>query len=346
MHDVPNADTGASRYLFISPRLVIEDVNMCAGALVWGFPSISAFVGFSVALERSPAAQRHGVTITGVGVVHHDHTHHVYGDPFVKMFCLTRNPLDKSGKTPGIVEEGRMRLEASFVFELEFKGGAQPGLDEARTIGDALWQQMLQMRVCGGRPHAVDRGLRRPIIEPISSGADGSEQETHAKQMRRLSRNLLPGFALVSRAGLLAGHTACFKVGNPEATSLDAFLDLCRWSSRSIEKDGKVQWEKDARKGWLVPIGVGFSAISKKFAAGEVKGARDDVTPLVVAEPVYSLGEFIAPHRIRSLESLLWRLDIDALEEHRLYIAKNDHELVHQARSDMASAALEGGDDI
>ena len=335
MSDYPSANSDDQRYIMVTPRLIIEDVNTAAGALVWGFPSISSFVGFSVALERSSAAQRNDVMITGVGVIHHDHTHHVYSNKGINLFILKAKPLNQLGKTEGIVQEARMRLEASFVFEICFKDVIHKSADELDEVARSLWKQIQEMRICGGRPNAAGRGLKNPILEPISTGEEGSDQETHAKQMRRLARPLMPGFALVSRAGLLISHTAKYKQDNPGSTGLDSFLDLCRWNNRRVEENGQVTWEKDVRKGWIVPISVGFAPITKVFGPGIVSGARDDQTHLCVVEPVYSLGEFVSPHRIHTLESILWRFDRGAFENHGLYISCNAHEDVLRSEDEI-----------
>lgn len=338
MSEYQSNDSAANPHILVTPRLIIEDVNTAAGALVWGFPSISSFVGFSVALERSSAAQQHGVMITGVGVIHHDHTHHVYGKKGFKLFCLNAKPLNQSGKTDGIVQEARMRLEASFIFEIVFKDGLQKTADELNHISLSLWKQIQQMRICGGRPNAAGRGLKNPILEPISSGEEGSEQETHAVQMRRLARPLMPGFALVGRAGLLTSHTAKYTEENPGSTNFDAFLDLCSRKYRCVKENTKFIWEAEARKGWIVPIGVGFAPITKVFEPGVVSGARDDQTPLCVVEPVYSIGEFVSPHRIQNAESIFWRFDLEAYEKHQLYISRNDHEATLRSADDILEA--------
>ena len=65
--------------------------------------------------------------------------------------------------------------------------------------------------------------------------------------------------------------------------------------------------------GWTVPIPVGYASLTgKPYGAGEVAHARDNTTPLAFVESVYSLGEWISPHRLHNVQALLWHADTNS----------------------------------
>ena len=63
------------------------------------------------------------------------------------------------------------------------------------------------------------------------------------------------------------------------------------------------------KPGYLVPIMVGYKAISSVYPAGNVKNTRDTDTPVCFVEAAHSVGEWKGIHRIKSMEELnacLW----------------------------------------
>jgi CRISPR-associated protein Csy2 len=162
---------------------------------------------------------------------------------------------------------------------------------------------------------------------------DANEEES-AKQWRRLKRLLLPGFALVLREDRLVEHTATLKADDENATAMDAWLDLsrlnheCRVETQKDEKNGQekevVHWEiRRPYPGWLVPIPVGYGALSDLYGSGEVANARDPDTPFRFVESLYSIGEWVSPHRIHDPEALLWFVENDL--ERGLYRLNNTY---------------------
>ena len=102
--------------------------------------------------------------------------------------------------------------------------------------------------------------------------------------------------------------------------ALDAVLDCLKVThSSSVDENGKVIWtSKRNAQGWLVPIAVGFQGISE---LGIAKNQRDADTPHRFAEAVLTLGEFIMPYRIESIDQLLWQYHVDL--ENNLYLCQN-----------------------
>lgn len=141
----------------------------------------------------------------------------------------------------------------------------------------------------------------------------GGSDEQRRKNQRRLTRRLLPGFALVSREALLQQHLETLRTTLPEATTLDALLDLCRinfeppaTSSEEEASPPDAAWQVRDKPGWLVPIPAGYNALSPLYLPGEVRNARDGETPLRFVENLFGLGEWLSPHRVAALSDLLW----------------------------------------
>src|SRR5690625_2928135 len=102
--------------LLILPRLRVQNANAISSPLTWGFPSMTAFTGFMHALERR-LPESLDINFEAVGVVCHRFEPQISND-YVRRFHLTRNPVDRGGKTAAIVEEGRAHLEVTLIFDV------------------------------------------------------------------------------------------------------------------------------------------------------------------------------------------------------------------------------------
>jgi CRISPR-associated protein Csy2 len=328
--------------ILVLPQLRIQNANAIGSPLTHGFPSITAFTGLMWALERKLSRAGVPLRLHAVGVICHDHQEQVT-QGYVRSFNLTRTPVGKDGSTAAIVEEGRMHLQITLVFAVSEKqapgaatvlvqGNDAQLADWARLAGDAL----ATMRVAGGSvlPSRPVPGKRvRPWLEIVPD-----DPEQVAKSFHIWRRQWLPGFALVGRDDLLAARLQHLHATQPEATLLDAWLDAARFNHQPLASedgtpapDGKVAWGDPLRakgSGWVVPIPVGYAALTEQHATGSVRNARDDSVPLRFVESVYSLGEWISPHRLQSLQQLLWRAETD--EDLGLYRCRNSYRPILQ----------------
>lgn len=313
------------QHLLLLPRLRIQNANAISSPMTWGFPAMSAFMGLMQALERN-LPDDIKLVFNEIGVVCHRLDPQVTSGGVIRAFHLTRNPVDKTGSTAAIVEEGRAHLEISLLIGVEADGSDDLKSAERRqAIAQQLYQQVQGMRIAGGSVMPPRSGERRYRPELISLDAN---EEKGAQQWRRLKRKLLPGFALVLRDDRLTEHTATLKAQDKSATSFDAWLDLSRlnYECRVIESEdsGKEQASWKIRRpypGWLVPIPVGYGAISDLFDPGTVANARDPRVPFQFVESLYSIGEWVSPHRIKHPEALMWFVENDL--EHGIYRLSN-----------------------
>ncbi|MCK0715245.1 type I-F CRISPR-associated protein Csy2 [Chromohalobacter sarecensis] len=306
--------------LLVLPRLRIQNANAISSPMTWGFPAMSAFVGMMHALERKLAAADINVSLDRIGVICHDVEAQATEGGYTRAFHLTRNPVDKTGGTAAIVEEGRIHLDITLIFAITAQATDEQRQQIAQQAGDI----MAGMRIAGGSvmPNPrVSPDWQRPMW--IALDDDSSERE---KQFKRLKRRWLPGFALVLRDDRLAEHIGTLQAQDENATVLDAWLDLSRLNHEChVDPESEqVSWEvRRPYPGWLVPIPVGYGAISEHFEPGSVANARDTQTPFRFVESIYSIGQWISPHRLTSPEDLLWYVDNDL--DAGLYRLNNDY---------------------
>jgi CRISPR-associated protein Csy2 len=306
-------DLVPSTALLVLPRLRVQNANAISSPMTWGFPSITAFTGLMTALERRLGRDA-GIAFFRVGVICHGFDPQVTRGGYTRAFHLTRNPVLQDGSTGGIVEEGRVHLDITLVFEVTLSS-ALLGEAERVQLAARICDLVAGMRIAGGSVMPPLPGaLRRPSRAQLMLVSDNLEQRR--KDFRQLRRRWLPGYALVSRDDLLQTRLAELQKTAVESTLLDAWLDLARLNyraTRQVKVDDKtgesvdtVEWASDVRAGWTVPIPVGFASLSNVHPAGTVAGARDPGVPFCFVESVYSIGQWISPHRLDDVNDLLW----------------------------------------
>lgn len=305
-------------HLVVLPHLKVHNANAVSSPLTHGFPSITAFLGLMWALERRTRALGLDLAFNAVGVVCHGYEEQTTEGGFVKSFRLTRNPVGKDGGTAAIVEEGRIHLDLSLVLAVHAETWDQ---DAQRRDLQTLTELLQGMRVAGGTLLS-SAPRHRAWIADFTSG----DPDDRARVFHRLRTRLLPGTALVARDDLIDQRLRELQAGNPDASRLDAWLSLSRinWYYDAAANAGKGGWQHDRKgRGWVVPIPVGYGALGERHAAGSVPNARDATTPFRFVESLYSMGEWIGPHRLHSPLDLLWYADSQS--EHGLYRCRNDY---------------------
>ncbi|MEM9101263.1 MAG: type I-F CRISPR-associated protein Csy2 [Pseudomonadota bacterium] len=302
-------------------RLHLEGANAIAG-LTWGFPAITNFLGFTHALQRKLAGE-FGVEFLKCAVICHWHQALTNDNNYYQTFNITRNPLDKSGNTASINEEGKMHCEVSLV--IAYREGDDIELDDENY--DALEHRILELtkasKVAGGRVERVKsvKILAKPYVE---------------ENTPKLLRSLLPGFALVSRHPLLEEAQQKYrdKHSNQSNHDLSAWLQFAQIRHQSTQEntDGeddtspKIIWERiQETEGWIKPIAVGYQAISPLYEPGEMALLRDMAVSSRHVEWLYSLGEWISPHRVNGFDEIFWQYDY---RNDSQYLCVNDYESI------------------
>jgi CRISPR-associated protein Csy2 len=308
--------------LILLPRLKVQNANAISGPLSWGFPSPTAFTGFVHALQRKFSAQLEE-GFAGVGIVCHQFDPQVFQPPGrrTQVFRLTRNPVGKDGGTAALVEEGRAHLEVSLLIAVkDYKPDS-----EGQYFAEQLLEAAQGMRLAGGSLLPQEGKRTAALWTPLAGDVEGD-----AALFRKLRRRLLPGFALVQREDLLAEHLAELRQQRPESHALDALLDLSRLNieptltpSSEPGQPDHVSWAVRRKPGWLMPLPVGYAGISPLYAPSEVDNMRDSTSPFRFVESLYSLGQWISPHRLDCLQQLLWTQEQESAADTGIYRCTN-----------------------
>jgi CRISPR-associated protein Csy2 len=311
-------------YLLVIPRIRVQNANALSGPLTHGFPAMTAFLGLMWALERKVREAGLDLKFKATAVVAHDHEEQITTSGYVSTLRLTRNPLNRDGSTAAIVEEGRIHLDISLVFAVQSTAlRSDDSMDNtaAYALASQVRDILAQMRIAGGTviPSSAPLRKQRPFM--VSMVDDDSRQEL----FNQIKLRLLPGFVLVDRTDLLEQRHQTQQALAPQTSKLEAWLSLSRinWTSET-DDSGKTRWLNDREGlGWIVPIPVGYGALSELQAPGSVAHSRDGHTPFRFVESLYSVGEWLSPHRLHSVEQLLWYADAKSVEGS--YRCRNDY---------------------
>lgn len=331
-------------YLIV-PRLRVQNANAISSPLTWGFPSITAFLGLMWNLQRqlsqlyaadskswhateADAAQNKlPIQLKQVAVICHSFQPQVTQHDRLHTFHLTRNPLGKDEKVKAIVEEGRAHIELSLVFLAEGAIFAEPDMVQQRVASKIL-AKLESMRIAGGS--VLHKQHRTQLQLPYFQLAN-IEDKDQKRQFKYFQKTMLPGSALVLRHDLLLARLEEMTHKEIVVTALDAWLDITGMNIKAREIPGennidtcKAKWEVEKRRGWLVPIPVGYNGLTELFPSEMVKSTRDDSTPFRFVESLYSIGEWVGVHRLSNIEQILWSARSD---EDGSYFCSNDYAL-------------------
>ncbi|MCK4517222.1 type I-F CRISPR-associated protein Csy2 [Candidatus Babeliales bacterium] len=291
--------------VLLIPHINVHNANALSSPYTIGFPAMTAFLGGVHALQR---ILNHGnfkeVNFKSVAVVCHEidlHTYKGQGD-YVYSIVGTGNPLDKSGKRPAFIEEGRCHLDVSLV--IEYEGIEKDDEDEAlEEIKTALYAKM---KLAGG--------------DILSFNISEFLKIHDNKTFSRLTRKLMPGYVIIERRELIE------KSMENGLDAIDAMLDYLKVMHRSEkDSDGNVSWTSRRKtSGWIVPVATGFHGITDLCQA---KNQRDPDTRHRFAETIVTLGEFVMPYRIKNLAHMLWHYHTDL--ENNLYICQQNNRKIN-----------------
>ena len=285
-------------FVILLRNLKVHGANAITG-FTWGFPAITHFLGYTHALQRK-LPKKFGLSFDGCGVVCHRHQVHAHKpSPYADArFSLSRNPLDKSGKSASFVEEGKMNMEVTLLISVT--ENQQVDSEEKEELTAFLLHRSARQRLAGGVI------TKTPTVEIADI-----QDERHRK---KLLRSLLPGFALVSRHDLLLTEQDRQRKANtqdPELAAWLSFSSLRYVAEQDKTHGGKTPWRLQEKpdKGWIKPIAIGYRRISPLYEPGAIAKTRDASSPACFVENLYSLGQWLSPHRITDLNHLFWQYE-------------------------------------
>ncbi|AHE63724.1 TPA: type I-F CRISPR-associated protein Csy2 [Pasteurella multocida] len=307
-------------FYILFDHIKVQSANAISGPLSYGFPALTGLTGAMHALNRK--LTHHPVQFGGVMVACHDYELQTYQNSAFsdRTFKQTRNPIKRNGETASIIEEGKIHLDLSLVVEVHVQDDrvfealtdktSQASQDFLQTCKNLLWQQ----RIAGGS-----------VLEI------GNVQLFNLEEDQDIPLALMPAFVLMDAKQELTNITEELKTGLrigqldeegnvqksclpscPDATALDALLEMATvhhipehanatasaWQTYSVKKG----------RGWLVPLPVGYQAISPLFAPGQLQHCRTQQYPSQYVETLYSLGKWVFPLSLpENLSQCFWR---------------------------------------
>ncbi|WP_235602973.1 type I-F CRISPR-associated protein Csy2 [Piscirickettsia litoralis] len=272
------------------PKLRIHNANALSSAYTIGFPAMTAWLGLAHALQRG-LAEKFPCKFAGVGVVSHDFNLQTYKGvrDFDSSIIGMASPLKRDGKRASFIEEPRCHLTVSLMIEYEALSFEEaPEYEIVELISKLLNSRL---KFAGG--------------DLMSHGKPERMIISDENKFKILKRKLMPGFLLRERRDLMIKS-----MEKEEGDALDSLLSYLSVHSSCDVVDEKVSWQRIRReKGWIVPIAVGFQGITPLGAA---ENQRDADTPHRFAESIITLGEFVVPYRLESVDEMLWRYHVNA----------------------------------
>lgn len=290
--------------LLLIPHIQVQNANALSSPYTIGFPAMTAWLGATHALQRKLNQQGFSDLIfLSTAVISHKtnlQTYRGQGD-YVHSIVGTANPLDRHGGRPAFVEQARCHLDVSLL--VEYRGVDKEDEEGFRKKLDEI--MLGNMKIAGG-----DILKCRP--SELLRINDNDEE-----QLRKLTRRLMPGYVLVERRHLMQ------RAMEEGQDAIEALLDHLKIMHRSEQhKDGSTNWHSHRKeKGWIVPIATGFQALT---ALGQARNQRDPETPHRFAESIVTLGEFIMPYRVESLDEMLWHYHVNP--QQALYVCQQNTE--------------------
>ncbi len=278
----------------------IENANALSSPMTYGFPAISGFLGAIHAMERELRKYQYfsEIQLSGVLIACHHCEPQIYrASPYGEyIFHQSRHPLKKDGKPASIIEEGKVHLTVTLAVEV--CGDDELSKKEEEELIALVEKMIISRRIAGGSV----RGLHQKT--PVSYFSPESLDD--------IIPLLFPAFVLMGARQDLIELTEKMQKENPQATALDALIDVAALHHVPTEKNGAVEWAVHSAKtghGWLVPLPLGFQGIAPPFEPGELQNCRTNDYPSQYVEAVYSLGKWVFPHRIPDITRAFWRYD-------------------------------------
>lgn len=283
--------------ILIIENIKIHNANALSSPYTVGFPAMSAWLGFMHALERKlQNSEFRDIKFSGLVISCLDmvlHTHKGSGD-YVSSIVSTRNPLGRDGKPPAFIEEARCDIEVTIGIECEM------GFININDFISFINKVLHTMKVASGDLISFKK------IQHI---------EVENDEPMKLGKYLMPGFCLVSRQELMK-QSMCDGLDG-----IDALLEYIKISeSIQIDESKSIKRDKSKKeKGWIVPISVGYQAISELETTNN---QRDSDTPHRFVENIVTLGEFKMAYHFDNINEMMWRYEVD--KEKGLYLCKNN----------------------
>jgi CRISPR-associated protein Csy2 len=295
----------------IKKILVLDSINVLGANAISsyttiGVPAVTAIGGFLHALERKLKQQDIDIKLNNFAMLYKNVDLQVHKQGYNTSIKATANPsilTNTAGdiQRPPFNPEAKCHLELSLVVAIE-------NIKDKNKLCDTIKKLLPLMKLAGGDILNTE--------DVYITHVDGKDDQS----LNRFISKLMPSFVLIERQDLMNNAMEQGQDAVDDLLDNLAVYHTCTKTPINIEDDNtpattdkeqkfKIEWKREPKKGWIVPIAVGYQGISP---LGTAKNTRDSSTPHRFAEAVVTLGEFKMPHRFNSIDAMLWQYNHDA----------------------------------
>ncbi len=289
-----------SSYILLE-RIKVENANALAG-VTYGFPAITSFLGFQHVLSLK-FKEQFGIEFTGCAIFCHDYeinSYQQYYTRFIQNRCPpptlknTSSGQKRGDKVP-IIEEAKMDMVVSILLRCD--GSLSTNDDVKNGYMTQLKTWVYQARLSGGTIHHIRK------IHILGDDLD------------KLKQKVLPSYVLKDASHYLQEHQRYCQEQGIAKTPFDVWTDFFAFKEQSVQNDENqnIEWKRiipPNKKGWIVPLMIGFKGISPLYQPEQVENLRDTRYPFRFVEAIHGLGEWQSSHSITNIETLFWRYDV------------------------------------
>ena len=282
-----------AQFYLLFKRVEVQGANAISSPLTYGFPALSGFLGAVHALHRqlNPSNE---IELGGVLVSCHECVAHTYQEQHFKdkTFNLTRNPLNKQGAVAPIVEEGKVDLLVDLVVEVRTSRATWQKLRDSEYAREwclGMGETLQTLRVAGGSVFAIN---------DVKLFEASREED-------KLKSEILPGFVLMSAHEEMSDIQKEWSI-----SALDVLLETVMTHTYPPDESHDERYYKTVKqgRGWLVPLPLGYRAISENYKPGEMENIRSLQYESQFVEAVYGLGKWVFPLRLpEDLAQCFWK---------------------------------------
>lgn len=280
--------------LLILKNIVAEKCNGKTGDFIYGFPSISSFLGACHNIERHIKNNTNlkFFNFDGVVIISHyskciANSDRDYGD---LSFHQPRFPLGKNGSPLSLVNEVYADIKVSLIVGINindeefnrYKGNDKSESSILEELSREAEKYLKILKFCSGFVSSVDKVL-------------AVEDDAFLDWMRYLS----PGYVLRNRSDLLVNRS-----NDEDCLSFIFNSTRKTFSWNNVKAAWRSYREFDTTL--LVPIEIGFIEI-ESIDEENVCDKRSNLNETKLVESLYSIGEWIKPYKIKSLDSVCWK---------------------------------------
>jgi CRISPR type I-F-associated protein Csy2 len=299
-------------------KLVAHNISIDTSPLISGIPTISTFGSFVDALKRELNKMDDYKTLefSQFSIIIHDFKPYIYNinNNFYRTapkyrvassegYVFDNNTREKSNlkiiRQASLLPYSFGTITFSLILNTEINDSS------IYNIEQDIFDILIKLKFAKGTLYLYDRDYSSTVIS--------EKQAKFTKQ--DILRKLMPGYCLVCRNDLLE---------NKEPN--DLINDFIAYLGYYVIKLNKNQVicipAKKDKKGWLIPIGVGFQFLTE-IPKSSIH--RDENKKMFLVETIHTLGELKNLVSIDNIEDVFWNYEVT--NNYCYYYTKNNFEI-------------------